>query len=93
MNMNKQITDDPNFPVSYPDDMLINVLAFATIRGDFGDADERRQRLGKHYQPVQKKVNTLLEKYNVAKVDNVLSEYRKGNISVEDLPIAIKQVF
>ena len=38
----------------------IDALARAVIRGDFGNGEERRRRLGARYESVQRRVNQLL---------------------------------
>lgn len=38
----------------------VDALAWAVIRGDYGNGDERRQRLGADYDAVQRRVNELL---------------------------------
>ena len=39
---------------------MINYLADCTINGDFGNGQERRERLGPLYAPVQNEVNRRL---------------------------------
>ena len=39
---------------------MLGYLAYRTIRGDFGNGDERRARLGPLYAPVQNEVNRQL---------------------------------
>lgn len=38
----------------------VDALAWAVIRGDYGNGDERRQRLDADYDAVQRRVNELL---------------------------------
>lgn len=38
----------------------IDALACAAIEGDYGNGDERKQRLGANYAAVQKRVNEML---------------------------------
>ncbi|MDD6565536.1 MAG: N-acetylmuramoyl-L-alanine amidase, partial [Parafannyhessea umbonata] len=38
----------------------VDALARAVIRGDYGNGDERRRRLGSRYAAVQRRVNELL---------------------------------
>ena len=38
----------------------IDALALAVIRGDYGNGDERKRRLGASYVAVQRRVNELL---------------------------------
>ena len=40
--------------------MNIDALAEAVIRGDYGNGNERKRRLGKNYAAVQKRVNDKL---------------------------------
>ncbi len=41
-------------------DVDIDALARAVIRGDYGNGDERRRRLGANYDAVQRRVNQML---------------------------------
>ena len=38
----------------------IDALARAVIRGDYGNGEERKRRLGANYAAVQKRVNEML---------------------------------
>lgn len=38
----------------------VDALARAVIRGDYGNGDERRRRLGANYAAVQRRVNEML---------------------------------
>ena len=38
----------------------IESLAWAVINGDYGNGEERRQRLGANYDAVQRRVNEIL---------------------------------
>ena len=38
----------------------IDALARAVIRGDYGNGEERRRRLGSYYSVVQRRVNEML---------------------------------
>lgn len=40
--------------------MDVNAMARAAIRGDYGNGDERRRRLGSYYSIVQRRVNEML---------------------------------
>ena len=40
-------------------DDVIEDLAWRTIRGEFGNGQERKRRLGKYYKAVQNEVNKL----------------------------------
>jgi hypothetical protein len=39
---------------------VITALAYLTIRGVFGNGDERRRRLGRYYGVVQSRTNQLM---------------------------------
>lgn len=39
-------------------------MVFMTMKGRFGDGEERRQRLGEHYSAIQRIVNTVIEEEN-----------------------------
>lgn len=79
--------------ISYPENMVINVLAYATARGDFGNADERKKRLGKNYHAVQHKVNEMMEHEEIAKIDHAMERYKKGEITSAQLKKRIKGAF
>lgn len=40
---------------------VINNLAIRVIKGDFGDGEDRKKKLGKYYSEIQKKVNELIK--------------------------------
>ena len=40
-------------------DDVIEDLVYRTIRGEFGNGEERKRRLGKYYKAVQEEVNSL----------------------------------
>ena len=40
--------------------MDVDAMARAVIRGDYGNGDERRRRLGSYYSIVQARVNEML---------------------------------
>lgn len=46
-------------PYSTSSDLELHALALAVIRGDYGNGNERRDKLGEQYEAVQKLVNEL----------------------------------
>lgn len=40
--------------------MDVDAMARAVIRGDYGNGDERKRRLGSYYPIVQRRVNEML---------------------------------
>ena len=40
--------------------MDVDAMARAAIRGDYGNGDERKRRLGSYYSIVQRRVNEML---------------------------------
>ena len=47
-------------PATKPPAVNIDALADAVIRGDYGNGEERKRRLGANYAAVQKRVNQKL---------------------------------
>ncbi|KAA8829322.1 lysozyme [Bifidobacterium tissieri] len=45
-----------------PEPVDVDTLAQAVLRGEYGDGDERRTRLGRDYAAVQERVNELMPK-------------------------------
>ena len=64
-------------------DEVIKNLALKVIRGDFGNGPERKEKLGKFYGEIQKRVNEMLKEkkvvkhYDLTEDDNYLMHWGK----------------
>lgn len=72
------------------EEIAIDELAKRVINGEFGNGEERKQKLGNLYNEVQKRVNQLLNKdnkiiYVVQKGDCLCNIAKKFGVSVEKI--------
>lgn len=49
---------------------VLKSLALKVIRGDFGNGDERKKKLGKYYAEIQKKVNEFMKEMKLGKTSS-----------------------
>lgn len=52
-------------------DTVIQNLALRVLKGDFGNGPERRKKLGKYYNDIQKRVNELMKELKNSKSEDV----------------------
>jgi hypothetical protein len=69
-NMSVNDVRDMVFTNCHPD---IEVLARSVIRGDYGNGEERKNKLGVYYYAVQARVNEIMDQENITTWDSVKS--------------------